>query len=134
MRCDLCDHWFHAACLNISDDKYRKLSQLKDCSYWFCEDDLKKFKTWKNHESKKIEIEKTIVNIEKEVMLLKNKLETKSAVPSYANVLKHSELIPADKPKDCCGLLIYPKDKSNTSHSTEQKIREAVNLPQMKIE
>lgn len=132
--CALCDCWFHAKCVNVPDEKYKQLKQIEDIIYWFCENDKLKLEGWKNHEIQETQIVEKIVNIENEVRDLKKKLECKSSVPSYANVLKNAvpTTIP-NKPVDGGGILVYPKDKSKSSSSTEKKIKESIKLSDLKL-
>ena len=37
LECDLCEYWFHAKCLGLSFEKYKKVREVEDLMKWFCE-------------------------------------------------------------------------------------------------
>jgi hypothetical protein len=37
VMCQICCHWYHNTCQNLSDEQYEALNDYKDTFHWFCE-------------------------------------------------------------------------------------------------
>lgn len=70
LQCEICEHWFHAKCQNITDDAYKLLGQF-DAIHWFCSGCnkglAKIFKTLAGMQEKQVKLEKDVVEIKKDV-------------------------------------------------------------------
>lgn len=144
LLCDLCEHWFHCKCVDISSSDYKCLQKISHISLWLCDRDRQKLKLIKNN-SPSTEVMnhlETIVTKVNEISTAINKNEEVYKL-SFAEVLKASKspnnlapsktLFSYKNAKNCSkGLIVLPKTKDCSSTDVEKKIKESVNLVSIK--
>lgn len=79
LGCDLCEKWFHPICLDISKTDYKSISEvqesIKHMIKFTCPDCAKSFETLKLQHKQIEEINKNMLNYQKQVSTLQNQVE-----------------------------------------------------------
>ena len=65
LECELCEFWFHAECLGLDFEKYKKVRAVEDFMKWFCESCNSGFK----------KLKETVTRLERRVEQLENGIE-----------------------------------------------------------
>lgn len=157
IKCDgICGKWHHIKCSSISDQEYKKISDLGEKNLWLCDDDIGFFEKFKNSSISNVQkddylsVKHDIIKSEKNVLSAIDKMHRsierlenmtthnsddnlRFSPNTYANVLKSkitgNQML---KKSSTPGVIIKPKAVQSSS-ITKDEVMDKINPATIKV-